>query len=165
MKNGKKIGFFAMLLSLLGIGGCDILENGGDDGGMRLMYGTPTADWSIKGKVTDEDNNPIGGIQVILGSRQENTSSVIYDVNYFPIDTLITGSDGTYSMSNDRNGRNHYPVKTLQVDVKDIDGPDNGGEFNDSQIVIRDIRYEGGSVWYKGRAEIQVPDFVLKKKK
>ena len=41
----RKTGLFAILLSLVGLGsaGCYGLE----------MYGSPTADFSVKGKVTD----------------------------------------------------------------------------------------------------------------
>jgi putative lipoprotein (rSAM/lipoprotein system) len=153
----RKYGFFAMLLALLGIGGCQDLP---EEEEMRLMYGTPTAQFSVKGKVTDEKGNAIQGLQVILGNRFYDNSSVTYDHHYFPVDTLTTDSDGVYQFESSRIS----PIENLQVDVNDIDGAAGGGEFNSATTVVRNIEYKDGNGWYRGKADIKVSDIKLEKK-
>ena len=124
------------------------------------MYGTPTAQYSVKGRVTDEKGNSIQGLQVILGKRYYDNSGVIYDQHYYLIDTLTTDSNGVYQYDSGKA----FPVENLQVDVNDIDGTAGGGEFNSATTVIKNIEYKGGSNWYVGKADIEVPTFKLKKK-
>lgn len=146
----EKGGFFALLLALVGISmtGC------------VCMYGSPTADWAVKGKVIDENGQPVPGLQVALGNRMDNEPGVIYDENYWPLDTLQTGPDGVYQVVS-----SGFPLSKLQIDVKDIDGEANGGEFYDATLVISDFKFEEGKgPWYSGHADIQVPDIVVKKK-
>ena len=158
IRKPKKLGFFAMLLALLGIGGCTS-EEIFYEREMMAMYGTPTANFSVKGTVTDEKGKPISNLQVILGQRYYNNSGVIYDVNYVPIDTLTTDAKGVYQMSKTR-----FPVQNLQIDVNDIDGEAGGGQFESSTFIINDIKYEGGEGWFRGTANVKVPDIKLKKK-
>ena len=147
----RKTGLFATLLALVGIGATSCWP--------VCMYGTPSANWTVKGKVIDETGNPVPGLQVVLGNRFDNEPGVIYDQNYWPLDTLQTGPDGIYQI---RSGG--FPLSKLQIDVKDIDGPDNGGEFGDASIVVSDFTYKGGDGWYEGSAGINVPDIIVKKK-
>ena len=147
----RRSGLRSILLSLIGLGTSGCLA--------PVMYGTPSADWSVQGKVVDESNSPVRGLQVVLGNRFENTQSVIYDVNYEPLDTLQTASDGTYQIE-----RESFPIQQLEIHVKDIDGPLNGGEFGDAGLIIKDIEYKGAKGWYAGHADIKVPDIILKKK-
>ena len=154
------LGFFALLLALLGIGGCSEINNEDDPFQAMSMYGTPSAQFSVKGKVTDEKGKAIQGLQVILGERLYDSSSVIWDKHYYPIDTLTTDSNGVYQFESGKV----FPIENLQVDVNDIDGPAGGGEFNSATTVVKNITYKGGSNWYCGKADIKVPDFKLKKK-
>jgi len=157
----RKLSFFALLMALLGIGSCSEINNEDDPfKGMVAMYGTPSAQYSVKGKVVDEKGKAIQGLQVILGSRYYNSGGVIYDQNYFPIDTLTTDSNGIYQF----DSGTVFPVQNLEVDVNDIDGTAGGGEFNSATTVVKDIEYKGGSGWYRGKADIKVPDIKLKKK-
>ena len=148
----ERSGLFALLLALVGIGttGCWQI----------CMYGTPSAEWAVKGKVIDESGKPVPGLQVALGNRMDNEPGVIYDQNYWPLDTLKTDPDGVYQVVS-----SGFPLSKLQVDVTDIDGEANGGEFNDVTLVISDFTFEDGKgAWYAGRADINVPDIVVKKK-
>ena len=154
------LGFFALLLALLGIGGCSEINNEDDPFKGMSMYGTPSAQYSVKGKVTDEKGKAIQGLQVILANRYYNSSSVIYDQHYFPIDTLTTDSSGSFQFESGKV----FPIQNLQVDVNDIDGAAGGGEFQSATTVVKDIQYKGGSGWYSGKADIKVPTFKLKKK-
>lgn len=148
--NKRHTGFISLLLALLGIGTSSCI--------VACMYGSPSADYSIKGKVTDSNGRPIPGLQVALGNRMDNQPGVIYDQNYWPLDTVTTGYDGKFQA--DLDG---FPISKLQIDIKDLDGPNNGGEFSDLGLVISDIKLEGGKGWYEGHADIQVPDIILTK--
>ena len=155
------LGFFALLLALLGIGGCsDINDEDNPFKNALSMYGTPTAQYSVKGKVTDEKGKALQGMQVILGNRFYDSASVIYDQHYFPIDTLTTDANGVYQY----DSGTVFPVENLQIDVNDIDGAAGGGEFQSATTVVKNIEYKGASSWYRGKADIKVPDFKLKKK-
>ncbi len=152
-RSRRRTGLFSLLLGLLGAGTSGCIT--------PCMYGSPSADYSVKGKVIDENGKPIPGLQVVLAHRYDNTDAVIYDENYLPIDTLQTGTDGIYRLETQTG----FPISKLQVDVHDIDGEANGGAFNDAALVIRDIDYSGGDKnWYAGYAEINIPDIILKKK-
>lgn len=150
-KNPGKTGFISMLLAVFGLSASSCIP---------CMYGSPTADWTVKGKVIDEQGKGVPGLQVILGNRYEDSAEVIYDQNYWPLDTLTTGTDGMYGV--DRGG---FPINRLQVDIHDIDGEENGGEYADVTLIIKDFEFKDGDrSWYEGHAEINVPDIVVKKK-
>ena len=150
-KNRRKTGFIPMLLALLGVSATSCI--------IPCMYGSPTADWTIKGKVVDEKGKGVTGLQVVLSNHYENSDGVIYDQNDWPLDTLCTGTDGTYVV--DGGG---FPLSQLKVEIQDVDGPDNGGEFNDVTLIVKEFEFESGKGWYEGHADITVPDIVLKKK-
>ena len=152
MKRKEKGGFFALLLALVGIGSTGCWQ--------VCMYGSPTAEWSVKGKVIDEAGKPVPGLQVVLGNRTDNEPGVIYDQNYWPLDTLKTGPDGVYQVTDQG-----FPLSKLQVDVTDVDGAANGGEFNSASVVVSDFKFKNGDgAWYSGHADIAIPDIVVKKK-
>lgn len=141
-----------MLLALLGVSATSCI--------FPCEYGTPSADWTVKGKVVDEAGKPVAGLQVVLGNQYENSEQVIYDQNYWPLDTLQTGTDGIYMA--DQRG---FPLNYLRIDVQDIDGEAGGGEFADASLIVRDFEYKDGKGWYEGHAEINVPDIIVHKKK
>ena len=141
----RKAGFFALLLSLVGLGTTSCWQ--------VCMYGSPCAEWTVKGKVVNEAGEPISGLQVALGNRTDSDY-------YYPLDTLRTGSDGVFELISGGN-----PISHLQVDVNDIDGEEGGGAFRDTSLVISDLKYkDGDGDWYVGHVEIEVPDITLKKK-
>lgn len=116
----------AFLLSLMGIASCDFL---------RCEYGTPNADYQIKGKVTDMENNPIEGIQV---NHQDS----------FDTDVAYTKADGTFEISFNA----FPPSKDSKIDLTftDADGTENG-EFADKTENISVTQAEEGSgSWYEG---------------
>ena len=152
----RTLRFFSMLLALLGLGaGCEEL------GIVEVMYGSPTAHFSVKGKVTDESGNPIQNIEVYLYGVT-NYEGQDYAVPN-PGQPVMTDSKGTYLIE-----RSDRPYSAIQVNVKDIDGASNGGEFasdslrNSSFTFIKDKNDK--SAWSVGTADIKMPDIKLKKK-
>ena len=57
---------------------------------MTSAYGTPTADYMYMGKVTDEDGDPIKGINVILQKHE-------YGGKYTDVLKVVTDRNGRYS--------------------------------------------------------------------
>ncbi len=84
------------------------------DGSEKLvMYGTPTANYKIKGKVVDSAAPTVGipGIRIILKAK-----------SYRP-DTLYSASDGTFLY---QAVRDLGPTSELPVRLEDVDGAANG---------------------------------------
>ncbi len=142
------------LISALGFASsCDIY------GGK--MYGTPSADFIINGKIEANSTNiPVAGIKVKM-SQQRMT-----DKGNIPVGIDSTFSDvtnGTYQVR--ANGQ--FPDnQTFKLSFSDIDGAQNG-EFEplDTTIVFQNPKFSNGSgSWNRGQTEMEV-DVKLKPKK
>ena len=145
------------LLSMLGYG-CSSTEEPLDMYGPPVEYGTPHADFIIKGRVMDESGTPVQGIKTSLKTVFESNN-----IHY---------ALGVDSVQSDVSG--HYQLKTTdrksqydKVIVEDIDGEANGGEFLSDTL---DVDYnkavktkDGDGKWSLGIYEI-TQDVKLKKK-
>ena len=86
------------LLGFLGFSSCE--DNGDDPGNIICMYGTPTASYTIKGKVTDQAGQALSDIQIIVSDMEfsyEPRPDFIPDTPYgsHPVnDTLYSGKEG-----------------------------------------------------------------------
>jgi len=143
------------ILSLLGYS-CSFDEP--EEYGPIIMYGTPHADYIIKGQVTDETGTSVKGIKTSL-KQIYKTETETYIIG---IDSVQTGVSGNYLLKYD--GMQQTNIKLI---VEDIDGETNGGEFLSDTI---DINYDkavqttkGDNHWYSGTYEI-AQDVKLKKK-
>jgi putative lipoprotein (rSAM/lipoprotein system) len=132
------------LLAMLGYESCSL--NSPDE------YGTPTVDYQVKGFVTDLLGTPIQGIKVRAPY------------------SYIDGSEGQNVLT-DENGRfeldEFHSMLYGKLYVEDIDGEDNGGEFQSDTIDIWDLpkkEVEKGSGWYEGKYEVTA-NIKLKQKK
>jgi len=155
-----KVGFFAMLFALLGIGACGEINE--DDPNFRngeVMYGVPTVYYSVKGKVTDENGKAVDGIQVRVQRQAKGDNRIWYDDMTAPI---TSGTDGKWSTE-----PRDMPTSTLKIVFTDIDGDANGGEFAaDSLLVPVTITKDSKNTdpWYYGEAKVDVSTVKLKKK-
>ena len=116
----------ALFLSILGFSSC------GDNSEETCMYGTPSADFAISGKVTDSKNNPIKNIQISTDT-----------------DTTKTDSEGKYLLNIDRG----FPTD-LKLEYKDIDKEENGS-FDTKEVVEKfdsSDFVDGDGSWYEGKA-------------
>ncbi|MCL2041593.1 MAG: radical SAM-associated putative lipoprotein [Bacteroidales bacterium] len=103
-------------------------------------YGTPYADYEIKGVVTNKENaHPLQNIRVI-----HQTYS----------DTLYTDSQGKYAFNFYYEG-GAYPERIFHLKVEDIDGEENGGDFTIREIELKiteaDRVQKGDGNWYEGK--------------
>lgn len=148
-------------LSLLGFASCEEIRNGFGFG--LCMYGEPHADFKTLGTVTDEDGKPIEGIRVAVTKHDhyENNDNVIYDQNdWYYHDTLYTDSKGEYLLQQSV----FRAPQEVTVVFEDIDGEENGGEFESAEATpeLKKVK-EGDGNWYIGMFEAQA-DVTLKKK-
>ena len=132
------------LLSMLGFS-CS-LDEPDEYGSTPVEYGTPHADYILKGTVTDEAGTPIKGIKTSLKEiSKDDTGTYV-----FGIDSIQTNESGNYQL---KNSGMPYD-KRIKLFVEDIDGEANGGEFLNDTL---DIDYgkaveveEGDHHWYDG---------------
>jgi len=151
MKN-KSLKFFdKFVMALLGLfpffSGCDE---------PREMYGTPTADYLIKGSVTDElSTTPVKDIRVIIRDSRDSL--------YRMADTAYTDSNGKYAFT-----FTNIPDESILYELKaeDIDGAANGGPFITEKATasLAEATWDKSHAegWYSGKATI-VKDIKLTK--
>ena len=134
------------------------------DGVDRLMYGSPTTTYRIKGKVTDENGNTLQGVKVTAAAIVSKPEDPTVMGTRQIAESTETETGGTYVV-----GTGFYPVKTLRIYAEDVDGAANGGEFAKDSIdvqvtIVKDEEKAKKIPWYAGEADVQVPDIKLKKK-
>jgi putative lipoprotein (rSAM/lipoprotein system) len=144
---------FASLISLLGFASsCDWI-------GMKAMYGTPSGDFIVKGKVESKSNQPVAGIKVEMRREfdtQTGKISVLMD------SVASTPSTGIYKVkTNDSPEEQTFKVKFI-----DVDGATNGEyETLDTTVVFQNPKFTGGNDhWYHGKTEKEL-NVKLKAKK
>ena len=144
------------LLSMLGFS-CS-LDEPDEYGSTPVEYGTPHADYILKGTVTDEAGTPIKGIKTSLKEISKDDTGT----HVFGIDSIQTNESGNYQLK-----YSGMPYNRTKLIVEDIDGEANGGEFLNDTL---DIDYgkaveveEGDHHWYVGKYEVTT-DVRLKKK-
>jgi putative lipoprotein (rSAM/lipoprotein system) len=131
----KRNKLITLLLSLLGFTSACIIVGG-------VEYGTPHADFIVKGSVVSErDNRAIKNIRVAI----RDTAYVHYQ------DSINTDLTGNYIVK-----VTGFPLsKSFGIELKDIDGAENG-EFQtlDTIIEFKDPVFTGGNKhWYNGQTE------------
>ena len=123
------------------------------------MYGTPMADFAVKGKVESKSNKPVVGIKVEM-SREiiAETGTNSYLLN----STVSEASTGAYEVV----GRDSPANQTFKVRFTDVDGVTNGEyETLDTTVVFQNVKYTGGDGnWYHGKTEKEL-NVKLKTKK
>ena len=147
--------FLSGALALLGFAGCSNIKDAPD------LYGTPSVDYKVLGTVTDEQGKPLKGIQVVvndpnLGSYDESGTH-----QEIP-DTLYTDKDGKFTSNN----VHAIGISKFTVEIQDIDGEANGGEFLQKQLTKNDFnekRIKKGKGFYQGEYELS-KDVQLKRK-
>ena len=138
-------------LALLGFAGCTNINDAPD------LYGTPSVDYKIIGTVTDEQGKPLKDIQVIVKNPNgwsyydDNTSRESLPPQVIP-DTLYTDKDGKFTSNN----VHAIGISKFTVEIQDIDGEANGGEFLQKQLTKNDFnekRIKKGKGFYNGEYE------------
>ena len=136
--------FIYFLFVLLGFGAvaCD---NGSMDD-VVAEYGCPHINFSLKARVVDEAGKPIEGIEV------QTKNNDFYTDNYSDAEGNI---DLNVSM---------WPDTNIDLVFTDVDGAENGGEFEALELNIADkveqVK-EGSGSWYEGGYKADLGDVVM----
>ena len=123
-----------LILGLAGLASCEPMAE----------YGVPSADYQIKGTVTDSvTNSPLKNIRVIRKFAENS----LYG------DTVYTDAEGKYNIN-----FTTFPVDNPQFSLKyeDTDGVLNGGDFAERELTVKitssDWVDDGDDDWYYGKA-------------
>ena len=145
-------GFNWILAGLLSLLGFSVTSCGATD-----EYGSPYAEYELKGKVTNMNGDPIQGIELNYGGIYNNVlfSSYISEMYKSP----QTQKDGSYDIKFEDS-----PMGIVRIIAKDIDGPENGS-FETDSIDVKIEGVEGGKSWFHGKTEVNIPAIKLKEKK
>lgn len=131
-------------LALLGFSCSD------DDNDEQIcMYGTPIAEFEIKGAVTSEDGKPVPDAEVRVTGRGVPSVPGAYDRD-------TTETDGAYSLRGHFSGGPENILKVVCV-------PGDASLAADSVEVKLTKTEDGDGIWNTGKGEATV-DFRLKKK-
>ena len=136
MKNilKKLISLFGpAVVTALGFTGCDL---------PLLEYGTPHSDFKEDITVTDENDQAVKGIQVVIDRHPESKYRMY-------MDTLVTDASGKAQkvVNNDSGGVG----PKVKVYFEDKDGELNGGSFiEDSMEIVPVKTKDGDNHWYEG---------------
>lgn len=126
-----------------------MVENENPEDGFNASSNEPIANYQVIGKVTDVEGGPISGIRVIA----DYSTDVVYRA-----DTLYTDRDGQYSkfLTIPRVG-------SFYMSFADIDGNENGGEFEPKSERVNPIRTEISSGYFGGSYVVSL-NAALKRK-
>ena len=134
--------FIYFLLALLGVGAVSC-DNGMHD---QVEYGCPTMTFSLKARVIDEAGKPIEGIEV------QTRNGDFYMDNFSDAEGNIDLTTGM------------WPNTNIDVIFTDVDGEENGGEFETLELNISDkvekVK-EGDGRWYNGEYAADLGDVTM----
>jgi putative lipoprotein (rSAM/lipoprotein system) len=140
----------AGIIGMLGFAGCNKSEPLNE-------YGTPHADYTVKGTVVNKvTKKPIEGIRVGYSSRDiPNLMYGVPQVPYTPKAHVLTNTKGEFKLT-DR----FFPEgnKTLPVSVEDIDGEKNGS-FQSEYLEVDFSKAEHSGKtksWYQGEYTVNM---------
>ena len=126
------LSLFRWVLSILGL--ASFTSCG--DVRVEVMYGQPSMDFSVSGKVKDVKGCPIKGIEVTPASE--------YYV-YIP-SKITTDENGAFLVAGSA-----WPEETIDLVFTDVDGEENGGEFKTKEQQVKLTQTEkSDNAWYRG---------------
>jgi putative lipoprotein (rSAM/lipoprotein system) len=137
------------LLAIFGFSNCE----------PRMEYGTPNADYTVKGKVLNKvDSKPVKGIRV--GYRPFPGAVTMYGV--LPMPYTLMAADTTDTAGDYKVKENFMPgilnEKEVPVYIQDIDGTENG-LFQDTTINVNfenAVKTGKRTDWYDGELTIEL---------
>lgn len=131
-----------------------------------LMYGVPTMNFTVKGKVVNEAGEPVKGMQVILLNRNiDITPEDMHEDNPYVRDYLRHSADTTDAEGLFRVQTTDTPTQKEMMIVRDIDGEENGA-YEDQMF---DVSFDNAKEtqqrqgWNMGAREQELDITVVKK--
>ena len=147
IKNSIRFCLNTILTTLVGmfITSCEDGPNGGG-GGTLCLYGSPWAEYDVQGEVTNETNEPLKSMQVVVKANDE----------YAWPDTVYTNEEGKYQCN---YGITSFGEECLQVIVNDTTGEYESDTLHIAPNQMQEIEKDSWNIKYNVDA-----DFQLKKK-
>lgn len=121
---------------------------------MSAMYGTPTADYVFNIEVVDDQTGE--PVPMILTSAYEGS----YKEDHL-LDSRLTNEQGKATLR-----FQEFPSGSHTIVTEDIDGPDNGGDYQKASTTITtksDDFVEPNGAWYSGTATHDITIRLVKK--
>ena len=135
---GKIIKFLLICLGFKSLTACDVeIWNG------TVEYGTPYAEYEVKGRVSDAEGTPIQGIRVSMGESQDRYMDSV----------AVTDAEGRFHVI---HGTFPFRDNTFDIQFTDIDGEAGGGLFDEQTVTVQAEMTEEGDGWDEG-------DYAVKK--
>jgi putative lipoprotein (rSAM/lipoprotein system) len=132
---------------------------------MALMYGVPTMDYVLKGRVIDTEGKGVRGMQVILvNTRVDLSPEEMYEDNPYVQEYIKGASDTTDAEGYFQCHMQDVPTDVHHVIVRDIDGQKNGA-FVDQMVPVNFAEGEqtgDRKGWYLGTRTKDVDITVMK---
>ncbi len=154
MENDLKSWFikrYRLILNILGVAAVGAT--------VTACYGSPYGEYEVKGRVVDQDLNPIKGIAVTQDTylADMNIDSLRNDPDALRhLSYNTTSDDGTFYMNDPFwfNGNKIYAI--------DIDGANNGGDFATTEVEFEFVQTEPADNWYDGKFVARNVTIVMK---
>ena len=136
----------AGIIGLFGFAGCQDSEKE-----MRVEYGVPSADFTVKGAVVNEkDGKPVAGIRVGYSPSEWNEEAFGPKPEYYweTAPFVISNTNGAFTLT----AKGYFRDNIATVYLEDIDGEENG-LFPPKKV---DVDFKGAvqsgkpSGWYGG---------------
>lgn len=126
----------------------------------QMMYGSPTADFEISGRVTSESGAALNNIRVVISPEHADTDFTYYDRQR---DTVYTNRFGQFRINSGL-----WPSEGVYIlRADDIDGAANNGDYQSDSTKIEihngDLK-DGDGKWYMGKVA-KTADLKLKPQK
>ena len=141
----------AGIIGMLGFAGCEKIIP-------KAEYGTPYANYTVKGTVVDKaTGKPIEGIRVVVprvDHHQRTTSSFIPDKSIISVDvhdTTYTKKDGVFEFK--YSGIQTNDSTNMMMKFEDVA---ENYKSDSAKITFFQSDLKGGSGWYQGSASKEI---------
>ena len=141
----------AGILSLLGFSGCDKI--------FQMEYGSPSADFKVTGRVTDEEGRPLSGVRIVAPNVDGKLGKQAYPS---PQDTTYTDPDGKYTYRYNAG----FAPDSLYLKLR-YEDPTARPAYDSDSVTVGFAKGDlkgGDNRWFEGAAEKEV-NVTLKRKK
>ena len=126
------------------------------------VYGVPTVDYAVKGRVVDSNGKPVKGVQVMLINSEIDPDNL--PESPYCDEQLKRISDTTDAQGNFEVRNTDRPWQQVRVMVRDIDGAKNG-KFENQVLDVEFGEPEGGrDKWCLGEKKAEVTVKMKRKK-
>lgn len=125
-----------------------------DRGEVRLMYGVPTMDFEIRGRVVNPKGKPVRGVQINMLERNMEMQGTELQGDPERVKEFLESN----AVSTDENGKfiiksNGLPQEQVRLLVRDVDGTKNGNyqnQLKELEVTPDDMDRTNADGWYQG---------------